>query len=326
MSTSSELLSKVLNKPRPKHSGLARYFKRHWTTETYLVQDIVYGCNVSGKLGQLPPELRARVPRGQIAQVTAKFHDCVSKFVADYYDNYMQLKCPIDWKQGSGTMPLKKHVVEYKLSDISELFSMDCVLNGRSVSSVGHLRPWRGAVGFVYKLSFPEINADYALKVFTRDFDDFGLFRHGPWFEVPTAFAANHAEPGRNVPIYLASLRDEYYMLSRWAGDEPDNMQQKNKNYVIFHTFECDNRPSNYRKGRRIDYGNTILTFYGMCSYQERKLARQIIAGDVVAVEKHLNAIKNKQEYKHLDQLVQKVVDEMCLRPAMVDFLFTRKR
>ena len=324
------------NRPHPKHAGLTKYFKHNWTSETYQVQDIVYGCNVSGRVGALPPELRARVPREQIAQVTAKFHDCMAKFVADYYNNFMQVKCHIDWDMERGKrvsayklsdiMERGKRVSAYKLSDISELFGTDCILNCRSISAAGHLRPWRGAIGFVYKLSFPEINADYALKIFIRDTDDFGLFGHGPWFEIPTAFAANHAEPNRNVPIYLASLRDEYYMLTKWAGDAPDDVKQADKNYVIFHTSVCDNRPNNYRKGRRIDFGNTKLTFYGKCSYKERKLARQIIAGDVAAVEKHMDSIKNKLEYKNVDNLVQKIADEMYLTPAMIAFLVARER
>ena len=313
------------NKPHPKHAGLTKYFKHNWTPETYQVQDIVYGCNVSGKVGELPPQLRARVPREQIAQVTEKFHKCLAKFIADYYDNFMQVKCQIDWDMESNSKPLKR-VSAYKLSDISELFGTDCILNGRSISAVGHLRPWRGAIGFVYKLSFPEINADYALKIFSRDMDDFGLFRHGPWFEIPTAFAANHAEPNRNVPIYLASLRDEYYMLSKWAGDKSDSVQQKDKPYVIFHTSVCDNRSSNYRKGRRIDFGSTKLTFYGKCSYKERKLARQMIAGDIAAVEKHLNGITNKLDYKNLEKLVQKVLDECFVNQAIENYLQSKQR
>ena len=315
------IFSEKPNKSHPKHAGLTKYFKHNWTPETYQVQDIVYGCNVSGRVGALPPELRARVPREQIAQVTAKFHDCVAKFVADYYNNFMQVKCHIDWDMERG-----KRMSAYKLSDISELFGTDCILNCRSISSVGHLRPWRGMIGFVYKLSFPEINADYALKIFSRDMDDYGLLGHGPWFEIPTAFAANHAEPNRNVPIYLASLRDEYYMLSKWAGDAPDNVKQTDKNYVIFHTSVCDNRSSNYRKGRRIDFGSTKLTFYGKCSYKERKLARQMIAGDIVAVEKHLKGITNKLDYKNLEKLVQKVLDECFVNQAIENYFQSKQR
>ena len=320
MLTNAEILSQTRNKPCPKHAGLVKYFKRNWTPETYLIQDIVYQCNVSGRVGELPPQLRARVPREQIAQVTAKFHDCVAKFIADYYNNFMQVKCHIDWDMERG-----KRVSAYKLSDISELFGTDCILNGRSISAVGHLRPWRGAIGFVYKLSFPEINADYALKIFNRCTDDLGLLGHGPWFEIPTAFAANHAEPNRNVPIYLASLRDEYYMLSKWAGDKSDSVQQKDKPYVIFNTSLSENKARNYRNGRRIDFGRTKLTFYGKCSYKERKLARQMIAGDIAAVEKHLNSITNKLDYKNLEKLVQKVLDECFVNQAIENYFQSKQ-
>lgn len=68
------------------------------------------------------------------------------------------------------------------------------------------------------------------------------------------------------------------------------------------------------------------LTFYGKCSYKERKLARQIIAGDVVAVEKHMDSIKNKLEYKNVNNLVQKIVGEMYLTPEMIAFLAARER
>ena len=296
------------NKPHPKHAGLTKYFKHNWTPETYLVQDIVYGCNVSGKLGALPPELRVRVPQDQIAQVTAQFHKCLEQFIADYYDNFCQIKSSA-----------------FEMSDMASLFGTKCILIGCNITADGIVTPWRGANGFVYKLSFPEINADYALKIFSRDADNYGLLGHGPWFEIPTAFAANHAEQNHNIPIYLASLRDEYYMLSKWAGDKSDSVQQKDKPYVIFHTSLSENKDRNYRNGRRIDFGSTKLTFYGKCSYKERKLARQMIAGDVGAVERHLNSITNKLDYKNLEQLVQKVLDECFVNQAIENYFQSKQ-
>ena len=320
MINKNSILSARLNRPHPKHVALTKYFKRHWTSETYQTQDVLYGCNVSAKLGALPPELRARVPREQIVQVTAQFHDCLVQFIADYYDNLMQVKCPSYLVEDNGFVQLK-YDSAYKMPDISNLFGTDCVLKGRKISYEGNLRPWRGAMGFVYKLSFPEINADYALKVFYMDSAGMGLLEHGPWFEIPTAFAANKAEPNRNVPVYMASLDGDYYMLSKWAGDEPDKVKQKNKPYVIFHTRFGEKKFENYRNGRRIDFGKTILTFYGSCSYKERKLVRQILAGDVNAVEKHLNGITNKLDYKNLNPLVQKVLEENYLNQATEKYL-----
>ena len=63
------------------------------------------------------------------------------------------------------------------------------------------------------------------------------------------------------------------------------------------------------------------MTFYGSCSYKERKLVRQILAGDVNAVEKHLNGITNKLDYKNLNPLVQKVLEENYLNQATEKYL-----
>ena len=51
-----------------------------------------------------------------------------------------------------------------------------------------------------------------------------------------------------------------------------------------------------------------------------------IIAGDIAAVEKHIRGINNKLEYKNIDNLVKKIVDEMYLTPEMIAFLVARER
>jgi hypothetical protein len=50
-------------------------------------------------------------------------------------------------------------------------------------------------------------------------------------------------------------------------------------------------------------------------------LARQILAGDVNAVEKHLNGITNKLDYKNLNQLVRKVLEETYLNQKTEKYL-----
>jgi hypothetical protein len=126
---------------------------------------------------------------------------------------------------------------------------------------------------------------DYALKLFYKNRPKWIEYDHGVCFEVATAFAANKAEPKDNNPIYMASLISEKYMLSAWAGEEDGIKERENKN-TIFITSPHETSPRNLRAGRRIDWGETYLTDYGAMSYRARKIFRQIMACDGVALRK----------------------------------------
>ena len=58
---------------RVKHVALTGYVRRNWNRNPQKLQQIISDCDVSGELGALPPQLRARVPKAHLSQVTAEF-------------------------------------------------------------------------------------------------------------------------------------------------------------------------------------------------------------------------------------------------------------
>lgn len=251
-----------------KHSALTGFVRYNWTLNTIRLKQIVYNCNVSAYLGALPPELRNRVPREKIAYATKQFRENLENFLI---------------KNGFEIRDMDADKV-YDIPSLGDLFGTKCVLETKGINVYG-VNPWAGAVGVVCKLSFPEINAHYALKLFFDRPADWATVYHGPWFEIPTAFAANHAQPRDNNPIYMASLKYDKYMLSKWAGDKQDGMFGSDKDLSVFRTSVQENGVRNRRGGRMIDWGETFLTGYGRLSYAGRKFVRQMLAGDEFAAE-----------------------------------------
>ena len=265
-----------INAVRPKHRALTGFLRRNRVSNPNTLKRIVYNTDVSPYLGALPPQLRARLSREQIASVTANFRECLENFLIN---NIIDLR-----KMESD------HV--YELPEIGNLFGLKCNLLARGINVYG-VNPWSGLSGFVCKLSFPEINAHYALKLYYDNVPEVMHYRHGPWFEAATALAANKAESHDNVPMYMASLKYEMYLLSEWAGDKEDAVPQRENEYQIFYTRTDEDSSRNRRSGRRIDWGETYLTKYGGMSYFARKVYRQALNMDKDAVRNSIRNAKN---------------------------------
>lgn len=241
-------------------------------------------------MGALPPELRARVRKDELSDITYEFRMALEDFLIDKI---------FEIREASDAL-------HYYLPRISDLVKAQCYLDFGAVNYAG-VREWSGLTGFVGKMSFPQIHAEYALKVFDirkeilKDAED-----HGPWYEIPNAFAAMHAEPRDNSRVYMASFIYEPYMLSGWEGDVVDGKVRKNEN-EIFKTYKYEAESRNYRNGRRIDYGATYRTEYGEASYRVRKMYRKI-----------LNAVKI-EDNNALCQLAQEAAS--APQAAQADFI-----
>ena len=276
------------NAARVKHRALTGLLRNKWCRCTDRVKKIVYNCDVSPYMGALPPELRAQVSKDNIAHVTAQFRENLENFLIQ---NAFEIHA----------MDADK---VYNVPIIGQLFGTDCLIESKGVN-VYRFNPWSGAVGFVCKMSFPEINAHYALKLFYKQLPDWATKDHGAWFEIATAFAANKAEPKDNNPIYMASLIYEKYMLTKWAGDKEDKIEARNQILPVFETCNKENESRNLRGGRRIDWGETLLSPYGRLTYRGRKLVRQIIAQDEAAVLNSIKRAKHGLDKREFDRAVE---------------------
>lgn len=251
-----QILSSV--ERRPKHSALTHLLRRNWWRTPKLWQQILSKCVVAPYLGALPPELRACVPKEQLSNITYRFRMILEDFLID---KVHEMRSETDG-------------VYYEMPNIGALFGTKCWLECGAINYAGY-RIWSGGFGMVCKMSFPELHACYALKIFdTRVVNDGGA--HGAYYEIPTAFAAAHAEPRNNARVYMASLIYEPYMLSRWEGDVSDNMIRHNENEIFMTTIQ-EMLPRNYRRGRLIDFGDTHRTAYGAAGYPVRKMYRKIM-------------------------------------------------
>lgn len=255
MQKGREILSSI--EYRPKHVSLTHFLRRNWYRSPNGLQAILSKCTIAPYVGALPPQLRARVTKDELSDVTHEFRMRLEDFLIDKFDSIMG---------ASDTL-------HYDMARIGDLFRTQCHLNFGDGTYLG-LRQWAGFSAVVAKMSFPELNAEYALKVF-YDTPYMYASSHGFTFEVPTAFAAVHAEPRDNSRVYMASLIYHPYILSMWEGDNADGRIRKNENQ-IFETSVRESADRNYRGGRRIDYGETYRTLYGAASYNVRKMYRKI--------------------------------------------------
>ena len=270
---SDKVLIKDINAPRFKHRALTGYLRRNWNRNPHVLKRIVYNTDVSPYIGALPPELRRQLVGKDIANVTAQFRENLEDFLIN---NAFDLR------------DMKSDCV-YELPQLGNLFGQRCTLTAR-----GGVNPWVGACGVVCKLSFPQIDAHYALKIYFGGASEFMNFSHGAWFEVATALAANKAEPRDTTPMYMASLKYDMYMLSKWAGDADDGIAPRENKNMIFFTKPDEDEARNRRGGRRIDWGETFKTNYGDMSYPARKLYRQLMNMDSRAVQKSLATAQDK--------------------------------
>lgn len=250
---------RVVKQECVKHSALTKFIKRKWASKATSLQSILSECQVSKCLGSLPKELRENLPADtDITQATIKFHTMLVTFIR-YYG-----KAILDGK-------LDGYYVFYETID---MYGSECVFESKKRNERGFSQ-WQGSIGVVVKVSLPQINVSYALKIF---FDWANIFAgHGPWNEIATAFAANKAESRNNCPVYMASLGNVKYMLSQWGGDFCGSVAVKQNKYKIFETEETERRLSNYRKGRLIDWGGTRPTDYGLEKYPVRKIYRTML-------------------------------------------------
>lgn len=243
---------------RPKHAGLTHYLRRHWHRTPETLRAILARCDVAANVGVLPPQLRKSLsPYADIARVTMDFHDLINDFLVD----------------SSRTIHHCHQDIIYELPAIGALFNATCKIECHKTSGLQPSR-WSGLAGVVCRMSFPELNASYALKVYFPiyyDSDD----DHGAMYEIPTALAACRSEPRDNMTMYMASLTRNPYMLSQWGGDQESCWIRQNTNQIFFMSRN-EEAPRNYRNGRRIDYGETYRTLYGCASWRARKIYRSL--------------------------------------------------
>ncbi len=277
-----------------KHRALTGFVSRKWDRNPNYLKHIFISCDVSRFFGALPFELCQRVPKSKIAYVTNLFHIKLQCFLREYFAEMSEMAT----------------AKVYDLTDLGNMFDTKCILFARGGSRSAE-NPWSGGIGFVCKMSFPEINLDYALKLYYMDlayymgFASWSCGNHGPLFEIPTAFAAGRAEPRDNNRVYIASLSVVPYLLSKWAGDEiEDNGARENKNQ-IFVTATHEDEARNRRKGQRIDWGETYLSDYGAMSYRGRKMFRQIMACDERAFSKSCDVAKDGIAKKDLERAMR---------------------
>lgn len=276
-----------MSKQKFKRNSLTNFIRRNFDQEK--VADILQNYDVSPRVGGLPPQLVPIVARENRASATAQFWKCLEQFVVANKEKIINLD-----KDTTFSAP-----------QVSALFGTKCVIHARGVNAYGFC-PWAGSYAVVCKVSFPEIRADYALKFFANS-DKF----NNPLREILTAFAANHAEPRNNCPVYLASLNSGYeFMLSQWGGDAPDGKRRENK-YEIFYTDEEEMNKCNLRGGRRIDFGETVQTDYGRASFQMRKMFRKIMRaaelGYYAELEYMYHTERNARRRQDLDKAMELV-------------------
>ena len=245
---------------RPKHSALTKYIRRHGVRDNYTrdLKKILSDCDVNPHVGFLPPELRKLVKKEDIALITDQFFDRLDFLVVDKYNEFIH-----------------RTEMKYYLTEIGELFNTLCVLETYTrMPNFSHCyREWGGAVGDVYKLTFPEIHAEYALKIYKSEV--YGYRGHGAKYEIPVAFCANKSEPKHNNPVYMANLFGQQYMLSKWAGEDMSDVPE-DKPTSVYQTTYQEQRGENYRNKKRIDFGETYKTDYGQLSYNGRKMFRKM--------------------------------------------------
>lgn len=265
-----------------KHTHLTKLFKKRGAY-VYDAYKIFLNCDISKYVGCLPPELLRLVPKDSVAHITRLMCSELESLVLDY-------DCDLE----------KRAQQIYQLDSLGDLFNTKCVLqtydekDPYSANNTG-TRGWFGVVANVYKISFPEINANYALKIFKS----YECIRgHGVQHEIPTAFCANKCEPNKNAPIYLGVLFGGQCMLCKWidSKSKPESIDIFADDTSIYQTTYQESRPDNFKNGKRIDFGGTYKTKYGCLSYRARKLFRKFYNMTPTEIENACNKTMNNFE------------------------------
>lgn len=304
---------------RPSHRGLTGFLRKNWSPNVgRVLKRVIENCHVPLTFGQLPPQLRERIHVDDIPKITQQFSAELDRFLAKKYKIFAN----------------KAQDQVYSMPAIGQLFNTECVVevkgyNDKDGNPHWGGRPWSGTFATVCKLSFPELGAAYALKLYNKSVIYRELYGswHTAYHEIAAAFGACRAEPRDNNPVYMACVGKNKYMMSQWLEDVPESPLQRPNRFEIFRTNILEISPRNWRAGRRMDYGATYLTPYGMLSYPVRKLYRQMInaaeKNDVDAMQK----IKDESTRYIAKQQFNQAIDCICdmswgdHRPDLYDFV-----
>lgn len=256
-----------------EHPHLTKYCRNFGNRD---IPEITGKSNVDLHLGALPPELLKLVKKEEVAQKTKEFCEALDNLTLRY----------------AGVLNNREHQT-YEISEIGDIFGTHCVIQTyQPVDELGLSRKeWAGAFGDVYKLCFPEIGVEYALKVYKNVEKEYK--EHGAFYEIPTAFCANKITPKENNPVYLGRLHRNGYMISKWQ----EKRDGYSIHYGLFPVFETSDQESDYRKynfinGLRIDFGETSKTWYGNLSYNARKWYRTMEYVDLPTIKQEYAKVK----------------------------------
>ena len=303
----------------PKHRALTGFLRTYWSPNiARYITTVIEKCNVSNHVGQLPPQLREFVEPTEIPKAMQQFCAALDNFVNKKY-TYICEGC------------YKNKI--YPMPEIEQIFGTKCVIevNGEPVGK--GLRPYEGSLGFVCKVVFPDVELEYALKLFYKKSwaPEYGPL-HDALAEIASAFAANQVEPRDNNPIYLARLTGKRYMLSQWLYETIDSPLQRFNQFEIFRTNILEINAWNWHAGRRIDYGGTKLTLYGALPYPVRKLYRKIVNAaekeDFITMQKLKDSATGYIAKQQLNQAMKCVCDMSWAdcRPDLYYFISDFKR
>jgi len=308
------------NNCKPTHSSLTGVLRKFWSPNmARYITTALEKCNVSNHVGQLPPQLREFVEPTEIPKATQQFCAALDNFVNKKY-TYICEAC------------YKNKV--YPMPEIEQIFGTKCVIEVNGEPGAKGLRPYEGSLGFVCKVVFPDVELEYALKLFYKKSwaPEYGPL-HGALAEIAAAFAANRAEPRDNNPIYLARLTsNKKYMLSQWVYEAIDCPLQRFNQFEVFRASLLEVDARNWHAGRRIDYGGTYISSYGALSYPVRKLYRKIVNAaekeDFVAMQKLKDSATGYIAKQQLNQAIQCVyyASWVDCRPDLYHFISDFKR
>ena len=267
---------------RPAHSALTKFMKRKWSAGMgEQVKHILERCDVSPYVGQLPPQLCALVNRRGIKTVTHVFRVALHRFLT----------------YSKSEIRAAKSGQKFQIPGMERYFGK-CELEIEYYSTTEYYT--------LCKLSFPEHNLHYSLKLFNVPVPEYNQSIRGKFVEVANAFAASYGEPKDNSAVYMASLAGRAsYLLPEYTDEKNISSVRWTNKYKIFGTHRSLGA---FCGGRRIDYLGSHKTQYGKLSYPERKMYRKIInafqADDSNAMQDMRDKSKNMIYQRQLEKAI----------------------
>ena len=281
-----------------KHSSLTKFIKkRGFVKHAGTIKCIFKQCDdVNDHIGSLPPELLNLVRDDKnISLITLTFYEILDDFILNN-----------NW----GLRRRKQQF--YNIPELENLFSTDCFLQTYEECD-GEKIEWSGVFSDVYKLCFPTIKVNYALKLFKKCvFALDSLYGHGPIYEITTNFCACKSEPKLNNTVYMARLRKNEYVVSKWLDKKSDCIIPEDGPFAIYLTSDREKRQSNYINSLRIDFGETRKSDYGKLSYNARKIYRQLFYKDYNAVIYAFFTLKDNFQKRDFQQALELYI-EQCI-------------